>query len=239
MSDHDTSDEMSPKDELPRRWVDEYFANEESVQRLLDETRELHLLGEHDQVRERLRAFAAAERGLFQVVAYTVLDVDRFYADVEAQYDSPPLEELRALGRTYDPLSSEFEVILTEQLHDLHNPKPRIRRVFRYSEAQELPRLEYDVLSGEVQLCELAHTPSQALILAGLIVDNVGQLLDRVVENDDDLATAEHERLAQIVSELTTDLEHLTAVVDRFEGETMAPAGDDGDGEVYEDWSFY
>lgn len=220
--------------EAPRRWVAEFHDSEPEVRGVLDDVREQHLLGEHEEVRERLRAFAAAEDGIFRLVALAVLDVDAFYEDLAAQYDDgeAPTEELRALASAYGRLEEEFELVLSEQMNELRNPRPSLRRGFRYSPSTNMPRLDYDVYSGAVKLCQFVHPPSHALMLARAIVASTTELLERVEENDDEVAEYERERLAAVHE----DLADAVAAMDDLVAD---PDADDAEADIYEDWSFY
>lgn len=222
--------------EPPRRWVEAFSDSEREVRSVLDDVREAHLLGEYDDVRERLRALAEAEIGIFQLVALAVLDVEEFYDDLDAQYgddESPPTEALRALGSEYDRLADEIELVFTERVNGLQNPMPTLKCGFGYSNSANLPRLDYDLYSGDVALCEFVHPPSQSLMLARSIVASTSELLRRVEENDDPIAEAERERLAAACRSLREDV----AEVDEFVAADEAGEGDPRD--VYDDWSFY
>lgn len=81
--------------EPPRSWVEQFYDSESEVRGVLDDTRGAHLLGEYETVREQLRAFGQAEKGLFRAIALIVIDVESFYEDVADQYErrlpEPPL----------------------------------------------------------------------------------------------------------------------------------------------------
>ncbi|WP_338739337.1 hypothetical protein [Haloplanus salilacus] len=220
----------------PRRWVEAFYDSEREVRSVLDDVREAHLLGEYDEVRDRLRALAEAETGIFQLVALTVLDLEGFYDDLDDQYDdgeSPPTEELRALGDEYGRLADDLELVFTERVNGLQNPMPALKCGFGYSNSTNLPRLDYDLYSGDVALCEFVHPPSQSLRLARSIVASTGELLRRVEENDDTIAEAERERLAAVCRSLREDV----AEVDEFVADDEVAEADPSD--VYDDWSFY
>ena len=209
---------------------------------MLDDLREEHLLGEYGRVRDRLRTFAEAEDGIFRVIAFTLLDIETFYEDLEAQYgddESAPTEDLRALGEEYDRLSAEFELVFAERTHELQNPMPVLRRGFRYSEAISLPRLDYDLYSGDVKLCQFIHPPSQALMLARGVVTSTCDLLERVEENNDDISETERERLAMVYANLEEELSRMETYVDRGDEEPVADDGSLEEVEAYHDWSFY
>lgn len=233
MTGNDDGDDADP----PRRWVEALLESEEEVRSVLDETRDAHLLGEYETVRERLRAFSRAEDGIFRAVALVVLDSEGFYDDLDAQYDeaeTAPTDDLRAFGAEYDRLSEEFGLIYSELSHDLRNPMPALRRGFRYSRGVKLPLLDYDLYSGDVKLCQFVHPPSQALVLARSIVANTSRLLEHVEENDDEVAPTELELLALVYEDLEAELSNLEALVDRDPGEDGAD-----EPEVYQDWSVY
>lgn len=222
--------------EPPRSWVAEFQASEAEVRGVLDDIREAHLLGEYATVREKLRAFAQAENGLFRAIALVVMDIESFYTDLAAQYEDeePPIEELQSLGAEYDRLADEFELILSERLNEFQNPRPGLRRGFRYSDSTQLPRLDYDLYSGDVELCQFIHPPSQALVLARSIVNSTKALLERVDANGDPIAQAEQERLAEIHGHLTEDMTEMTEYI-----QSQEHADEASELEPLDDWSFY
>lgn len=225
--------------EAPRRWVESFYESEREVRGVLDDVREAHLLGNHEDVREQLRAFAAAEEGIFHAIALAVLDVERFYEDLADQYDDPnetaPTEEFRTLGTEYDRLADDLELVLNERMKELYNPMPVLSRGFRYSESTQLPRLDYDGYSGNVKLCQFVHPPSQALLLARAVVGSTRELLDRVEENDDEIASYERERIATVYETLEDELAEMEAYVNR----EADPVADPSDLEPDDDWAFY
>ncbi|WP_161596587.1 hypothetical protein [Salinigranum halophilum] len=226
----------------PRRWVESFYDSETEVRSVLDDLREEHLLGEYGTVRNRLRAFAEAEDGIFRIVAFTLLDIETFYEDLESQYgedQSAPTDDLRALGAEYDRLSDEFELVFAERTHELQNPMPVLRRGFRYSEGLSLPRLDYDLYSGNVKLCQFIHPPSQALMLARGVVASTCDLLERVAENNDDISETERERLAMVYENLEEELSRMEVYVDRGDEESLTDVDSSEEVEAYHDWSFY
>lgn len=231
----------------PRSWVEDFYASEREVRNVLDETRDDHLLGEYETVRERLRAFARAEEGIFRVVALSVAGIDAFFDDVESQYgdgeERAPTTDLRALGTEYDRLSTPLELVLAEETKELHNPSPMLRYGFGYSASSGLPRLKYDLYSGDVPLCEFVHPPSQALTLARNVVDSTCELLERVAENEDEVSEVERRRLGVVYEYLSRDVERLGTVVDApetaFDGDEDPAEDDPRDAGGFEDWSFY
>lgn len=230
----DATDE--PMMEPPRSWIEQFYESETEVRGVLDEIREAHLLGEYETVREKLRAFSQAENGLFRAIALIVLDIESFYTDLAAQYeeDSPPIEELKELGSAYSRLADDLELVLSERMNEFQNPRPGLRRGFRYSDETKLPRLDYDLYSGDVQLCQFIHPPSQALVLAESIVNSTHALLQRVEANQDPIAPAERERIAKMHEHLT---EELTEMAEYIEAPPEAETATDL--EPVDDWSFY
>jgi hypothetical protein len=186
-------------------------------------------------VREKLRAFAQAENGIFRVVALAVLDVERFYSDLEAQYedDSPPTEQLETMGSEFNRLADPLELVLSERMNEFRNPRPGLRRGFRYSEETQLPRLDYDVYSGDVKLCQFVHPPSQALVLAQSVLNSTRQLLEQVDANGDPIAEAEQERIANMHEHLSEELAEMAAYIEATDSE------EETDLDAYDDWSFY
>ena len=199
-------------------------------------TREAHLLGEYEAVRETLRAFAYAENGLFRVVALAVLDVQRFYTDLEAQYEEEPAptETLEAMAAEFDRLADPLELVLSERMNEFRNPRPGLRRGFRYSEETKLPRRDYDIYSGDVKLCQFVHPPSQALVLAQSVLNSTRQLLEQVEANGEPIADTERERIANMHGHLIEELAEMAAYIE-ITGEEDEETDLDG----YDDWSFY
>lgn len=230
--------------EPPRVWVERLQANRESIQRILDEVHEQQLLGEHETVREQLRSLASAQKGVFHVITLVVLEVDGFYEDLRAQYrdeESPPVEELEALGERYASLASEIELTFVEMVNGYHNPGPSTARRLRYSESMNMPKLAFDIYSGDVFLSRFEHPPSQALTLAGLIVDGVAELLEEVDTNNDEISPAELERAESVVQQFEGDLnrvrEYLESAAEaEMDGEPVKP---EEDPDRYQDWGVY
>jgi hypothetical protein len=83
---------------------------------------------------------------------------------------------------------------------------PTLKRSVRNSRAVSLPRLDFDLYSGDVKLCEFIHLPSQSLVLAHDIVASTRELLETVEENDDEIAASERERLAVVADHLSEEL---------------------------------
>ena len=222
--------------EPPRSWVEGFFDSEAEIRGVLDDVREAHLLGDYETVREKLRAFAQAENGIFRVVALVVLDVETFYTDLAEQYDeeTPPTEELRTIGSEFDRLADDLELVFSERMNEFQNPRPGLRRGFRYSEETQLPRLDYDVYSGDVKLCQFIHPPSQALILAQSILNSTRQLLEQVQANGEPIAEAERERIANMHTHLSEELSEMESYI-----ETPNEAEPDTELESVDDWSFY
>ncbi|MBX0305720.1 hypothetical protein [Haloarcula salinisoli] len=222
--------------EPPRAWVEQFYDSEAEVRGVLDDIREAHLLGEYEDVREKLRAFGEAENGLFRAIALIVIDVETFYSDLAEQYEdeTPPIEDLKALGSEYSRLDDPIELVLSERINELQNPQPGLRRGFRYSDETELPRLDYDIYSGDVELCQFIHPPSQALVLAQSIVNSTHLLLERVEANGDPIASAERERIATMHDHLTEELTEMAEYIEAAPEEDTSTNLD-----PFDDHSFY
>lgn len=230
------STSTEPTVEPPRLWVENCLDSEAEIRSVLADVREAHLLGESETVRETLRAFAKAEDGIFRVVALAVLDVDRFYTDLAAQYDeeSPPTDQLHAIGSDFDRLADDLELVLSERMNEFRNPHPGLRRGFRYSEETQLPRLDYELYSGDIQLCQFIHPPSQALVLAQSIVNSTRKLLEQVDANGDPIAETELERIGNMHKHLSEELTEMAAYI-----EPAASDETETELEPFDDWSFY
>ncbi len=204
---------MSEDPEPPqqREWVEAFFKHEPSIRGLLDELEEERLLGNHDTVRDQLRSFAQAHDGVFRVVALSVLDVDPFYTDLQAQYDvaTAPIEELQAFGSDYHLLEEPLELVFLEEIYGYYNPSPSVARRWRYDESRQMPRVAIELYSGEVSVGEFEQPPGQALTVAGLIIDSVAELLERANSHDDPITTGELDRVTELCEELTRDIERM------------------------------
>ena len=229
-----TSDESTV--EPPRAWVEDFLNSEAEIRGVLEDVREAHVLGESETVREKLRAFAQTENGIFRVVALSVLDVETFYTDLEDQYEdeTPPTETLQAIGSDFNRLADDFEIVLSERMNEFRNPRPGLRRGFRYSEETQLPRLDYDVYSGDVKLCQFIHPPSQALVLVQSILHSTRKLIEQVEANGDPIAKTERERIANMHTHISEELTEMETYIEATAGEET-----DGKLEPFDDWSFY
>jgi len=225
-----------PTTEPPRSWVEQFYESESEIRGVLDDIREAYLLGEYADVREKLRAFGQAEHGLFRAVALIVIDVETFYTDLAAQYEdeTPPTADLKRVGSEYSRLADPIELVLSERMNEFQNPRPGLRRGFRYSDETELPRLDYDLYSGDVQLCQFIHPPSQALVLAQSIVNSTQALLERVAANENPIAQAERDRIARMHDHLMAELDEMAEYIE-------APPDEDASTELapFDDHSFY
>ena len=239
MTESDTeSDDWGP----PRNLVERFLRNEESLRRILDEVHENQMLGEYGAAREQLRSLAGEENQVFQVAVFTVLEMEQFYEDLKEQYEaeSPPIEDLKSFGDRYRDLASELELVFTESTYSYYNPSPSITRGLRYSDSVNIPRLALEVYSGETRLCEFEHPPSQALILAGSVVDAVADLFETVDEHDDEIAPKELDRTESVIQQLVSDVERVTDQVDEFEDQSTSNSDKNSEGyDEYQDWGIY
>lgn len=235
------SSEPIKKSEPPRTWVEELIESEESVRNVLDEIHEQHLLGNYETVRERLRAFAEAESGIFRVISFAALDVESFYDDLAEQYDDePPQQTLKEIGQRYEPLRSELELVFAETFHGYHNPSPSMIRQLRYSESTNMPRLAFEVYSGDVELSRFDYPPSQALTLAGLIIEGVGELLEQATTNADKISARELERSSAVHEQIEADLQHVQDYLPKTDtSETDSALAEFDDDDRYGDWGVY
>ena len=227
----------------PRSWVDALLESDDAIRCLLDEAQQAHLRGASEEARETLRGFARSEPGMFQAVALGSMESEQFYRDLTEQYptDDAPIDDLKSFCRHYTLLTDEIQVTVSEQFQDVHNPDPRIRSRFRYSRSQH-PLVAYSVHSGEVELCEFVHYPSQVLSLAVQLVETAGDLLERVERNENGFSEFECDRLARTYQHLHEQVSRTERFVDTDDTELAAESASDAsdvadaDGE---DWTFY
>jgi hypothetical protein len=225
----------------PRSWVEQFISSENSVRRVLDEVQEQYLIGEYKTAREQLRSLARTESDLFRVAALAVLDADGFYEDLRDQYDemSPPVDTLESFGSQYADISEEFELVFRELAQGFYNPSPSVARQFRYSEPMSLPRLAFDLYSADLKLCQFEHPPSQALILAGLVVDGVAELLEKTNTNNDEVAQSEIDRAQSIIEQVSQDVEPVGEQLEAVDDVPLDETNNRNDYDTYQDPGVY
>jgi hypothetical protein len=212
--------------EPPRSLVEAYLTREGAVLGLLEDCRRDQLEGNARAVRERLRSFAEASPDAFFAVTLSVTGGTSFFADLHAQYEhEPPVDRLHDLQAAAAPLERELDLVYMERVRGVFNPGPRIDPSFRYSAANALPTLAYEIRSGAVPLCRFEHQPSHALALAASLVAAVARLLEHNAAAGNEIQPAERRMLGQAADlfveaddDLQSALDPVVEAADRSDG---------------------
>lgn len=199
-----------------------YLERQRTVDRLLDELAGLALEGDHESVRERVRAFAESNRRAFFAVALALTGSDRFYGDVEAELGVPAGDALRSVGETYDDLAEHFGIVRLEIAADRHNPVTGLDVTTTYHAEQEVPLVDYTAHSGELALFESRGSPGEVLATATYMVEATNDALDAATSGDHAVATEELSELIDRREELESEL---TALRDQIDTLRQAPGG--------------
>lgn len=200
-----------------------YLERRRAIDGLLDELATLALRGEDEAVRERVRAFAEADRRAFFAVALALTGSDRFYGDVEAELDVAAADALRELGETYADLADQFHVVRLEVGADRHNPVTGLDVTTSYHAEQAVPLVSYAMHSGDVALTESTASPAEVLETATYLVEATNDALEAATVGDHRVATDELSELIDRREELESELSVLRDRLDALRG---APTGD-------------
>lgn len=202
--------------EMPKALVEDFLAQEAGTRAFLDDLQKLAAEGRHDEVRERLRAFAEQSQGAFFTVALSLGGTAQFFADVEAQMDPEVGELLRDLETTYGTLAEEFSIVRTEQTQDRKNPITSISVSTRYLPEEEVPLVEYAPLSGDRQLAESRESPEEVLQVAHFLVQATTDALEEALENNQTVNTEELSGLIDRRDQLELELGTLRDQIDEL-----------------------
>ena len=195
--------------EVPGAVAAALLARERGVRALLEDLDELALRGEHAAVRERIRAFAEADRRAFFGVALALTDSDRFFGDVEAELDVTAADTLRELADTYPRLAEPFGLVRMEVAGDRHNPVTGVDATTAYHTGEGLPVVEYALESGRVGLYESRGSPGEVLTAAAYLVGATNDALEDALAADRPVNTDELSELIDRRDELESELDLL------------------------------
>jgi len=211
---------MSSRDnaprEMPKALVEDFLEQESGTRAFLDELQKLAAEGRHGAVRERLRDFAAHSQGAFFTVALSLGGTAQFFADVEAQMDVETGEKLRDLEATYGTLAEEFSIVRTEQTQNRKNPVTSLSATTSYDAEEEVPLVEYQPLSGEVELYEGRESPEELLQGAHFLVQATTDALEATLESEQAVNTEELSALIDRREELESELTTLRNQIDEL-----------------------
>jgi len=210
--------------EMLSELVEEFLQRERGTRALLDELEKLSIEGDHEAVRERIRAFAENHRGVFFTVALALTGSKHFYGDVESQLGVGPADTLRDLAETYPTLAEPFGVVRMEVANDRHNPLSGLDVTTTYHEEEEVPLIGYTAYSGDVTLHESRGSPQETLQSATYLVEATNDALEAALQKDHSVNTDE-------LSELIDRREHLESELsvlrDRIDELRRKPVGDE------------
>lgn len=203
--------------------VESFLEREEGVWELLAELEALALRGEHDVVRERIRAFAQADGEAFFSVALALTDSEHFFGDVESQLGVEPADALREVAETHPELARPFTVVRMEVIEDRHNPVTGLDVTTSYDAESQLPMVEYTAHSGNLALHRTRESPAEVLATALYVIQATNDALEAAVAGSHAVNTDELSALIDRREELEGELEALRDRIDDVRG---APAAD-------------
>jgi len=211
-------------DEMPGAIVEEFLHRERGTRALLDDLERLAVEGDHEEVRDRIRAFAQSDRGVFFAVALALTNSKHFFGDVESQLGVEPADRLRDLAETYPTLAEPFALVRMEVASDRKNPTTGMDVTTTYHRDEEVPLVEYTVHSGEVELAESRGSPSEVLGTAGQLVEATNDALEAALRQDHSVNTDELSDLIERREHLESELSGLR---DRIDELRRTPVGDE------------
>lgn len=201
-------------DEMPQVLVEEFLERETGARRLLEELERQQLEGEHEAVRERIRALAASDAAVFYTVALALTGSRQFFGDVEAQLDVTAADRLRDLAETHPSLEEPFGLVRTEETRDRWNPVTGLSATTRYHAEEEVPLVDYCPHSGSMELFEARQSPEEVLEVATYLVQSASDGLEWALEHDNSVNTEELSTLIDRREELESELSGLRDLID-------------------------
>ncbi len=211
-------------DEMPGAIVEEFLRRERGTRALLDDLERLALEGDHEAVRDRIRAFAESDRGVFFAVSLALTNSKHFFGDVEAQLGVEPADRLRDLAETYPTLAEPFALVRMEVASDRKNPTTGMDVTTTYHREEEVPLVGHTVHSGEVELYESRGSPSEVLGTAGQLVEATNDALEAALRQDHSVNTDELSELIERRERLESELSGLR---DRIDELRRTPVGEE------------
>jgi len=201
---------------MPKALVEDFLDQEAGTRAFLDELQQLAAEGRYAEVRDRLRAFAEHSQGAFFTVALSLRGTAQFFADVEAQMDTEVGDKLRDLEETYGTLADEFSIVRNEQTQDRLNPVTSLSASTTYEAEEEVPLVEYTLLSGEKELFDSRESPEEVLQAAHFLVQSTTDALDAAMEDNLTVNTEELSALIDRREELESELSRLRNQIDEL-----------------------
>lgn len=196
--------------------VEEYLEHERGTLALLDELEKLSIEGRHEELRDRVRAFAEHNQEVFYTVALALTNSKHFFGDVEAQLGVRPADKLRDLAETYPSLAEPFYLVRVEVTNDRHNPITELDVTTSYHREEEVPLVSYTASSGGVDLYDFSGSPHEVLQTAIFLVEATNDSLEASLSKNHSVNTDElgelidrHEKLE---SELNALQDHIDAL---------------------------
>jgi hypothetical protein len=202
--------------EMPGAVVEAFLDRERGTRALLDELEQRRLAGEHDEVRERIRAFAEHSRSTFFTVALALTNSKHFFGDVEAQLGVGVADRLRDLAETYPTLAEPFSVVRMEVANDRRNPMTGMDVTTSYHAEEEVPLIAYTAHSGEVVLHESRGSPQEVLQSASYLVQATNDALEAALDEDHSVNTDELSELIDRRERLESELGVLRDRIDEL-----------------------
>lgn len=204
--------------------VEAFLERERGVRELLAGLEALALRGEHDAVRERVRAFAEADRQAFVTVSLALTGSEHFFGSVESRLGVEPADALREVARSHPALARPFTVVRTEVIEDRHNPVTGLDVTTSYDRESRVPMVGYTAHSGNLPLHETRESPAEVLGTASHLLQATNDALGAAVEGDHGINTDELSALIDRREELESELATLRDRIDEVRG---APTGEE------------
>jgi hypothetical protein len=210
--DDATDDDPDP----PRSFVEPFLTRERAARDVLDDCAADLLVGEAEEVRERLRDLAETDHATFLTCCLCCNGNDQFFADVAAQFDEATADRLRDLGEEYDGLAHEFRLVREEVDRGRENPITRVGFSGAYREREQVPLIRYQLYSGDVELAEARESPDEVLQVATFLVGATAETLENAIEHEDTVNTEELSDLLDRRDDLERRLNDLEDTLDEL-----------------------
>jgi predicted nuclease with TOPRIM domain len=204
--------------------VEEYLEHERGTRALLDELEKLSIEGEHEQLRERIRAFADNNQEVFYTVALALTNSKHFFGDVEAQLGVGPADKLRDLAETYPSLAEPFYLVRVEVTQDRLNPITELDVTTSYHREEEVPLVSYSAASGGVNLYDYKGAPHEVLQTAIFLAEATNDSLEAALSQNHSVNTDELSELIDRHEQLESEL---NALQDNIDALRRKPVGDE------------
>lgn len=208
---------------VPGLLVEAYLEREAGIRSLLDDLASRALAGEHQAVRERLRAFAEEDRPAFLAVGLAMTGSTHFFGDVEADLDVDAADSLRALPDRYPALVEPVGIVRLEVTEGRHNPLTGLEASTHYGAEADVPTVAYTAYSGDLALYESRGPPEELLATATYLLEATNDALAAAMDRDRSVSTDELSALIDRRETLETELSTLR---DRIDGLRRVPNDD-------------